>query len=210
MPTTKTALREWIREQRAALTTEAITARSRAAIAHLQTCPLLQGARHLACFMALPQEVQTQGFVARCIAEGRRVCVPCQAADGPGYDWGWITAATRWRFGALGIAEPDYIDPVEDIRCLDLAIVPALAVDPAGNRLGHGGGHYDRLLSGFTGPRIGLILNFQRVQAVPALAHDIPLTAVVTEAGYFPAESSFSKQEKLKTSASRKRRTVKE
>ncbi len=191
----KDTLRRKIRERRAALTPVEVAERSRAAIMHLQACPPVQRARQLACFMALPHEVQTQNFVADCMAEGRRVCVPRQA--GSGYAWSWISATTQWQPGALGIAEPAETAPVE-VDGLDVVIVPAVAVDTTGNRLGHGGGHYDRLLADFAGPRIGLIFDFQRVPTVPAAAHDIPLTAVVTESGYFPLQDTLSKQQPKK------------
>ena len=195
MPATKADLRIAIRQRRAALTPAEVTVRSRQAIAHLRTCAPVKSARQLACFMALPHEVQTQDFVAACVAEGRQVCVPCQAGPGQGYVWTWITTATLWRQGTMGIAEPVNIQPV-DSAGLEVVIVPAVAVDAAGNRLGHGGGHYDRLLAHYTGPRVGLIFEYQRVPQIPAMPHDVPLTGIVTESGYFTFEPDFPKQPK--------------
>ena len=70
-----------------------------------------------------------------------------------------------------------------DASSLDLVIVPALAVDGSGHRLGYGGGHYDRFLSQASGIFITPVFREQIVDAIPADAHDIPVHFVVSEDG---------------------------
>ena len=67
-----------------------------------------------------------------------------------------------------------------DASCLELIIVPAVALDGKRNRLGRGKGFYDRLLSTTDCPTIGVVCDFQLVEEVPVESHDRPLDCVVT------------------------------
>ena len=83
---------------------------------------------------------------------------------------------TRERFGT--------VRPVGEPMVPDLLLVPLLAFDGRGRRLGYGGGFYDRTLAGLPGRvSIGCAFAAQRVDCVAAEAHDIPLQAVATERG---------------------------
>lgn len=90
--------------------------------------------------------------------------------------------------GAYGIPEPDPAWPPVDFGAVDLVVVPGVAFDTAGNRLGYGGGYYDRTLPAIRAANpaavlLGLAYGFQVVQALPSDPHDIPVDAVATEAG---------------------------
>jgi 5-formyltetrahydrofolate cyclo-ligase len=90
--------------------------------------------------------------------------------------------APGWR----GVREPRVSGrrPARPDR-VDAALVPLVAFDAAGHRLGHGGGHFDRLLARLAPgvPRIGVAFAVQQIPSVPSEAHDVPLDMVVTEAG---------------------------
>ena len=66
---------------------------------------------------------------------------------------------------------------------LDLIIVPAVAFDRRGNRLGRGKGFYDRLLQKAKCPKIGIAYHFQLLDEIPAEPHDIPMDKIITEQG---------------------------
>lgn len=86
--------------------------------------------------------------------------------------------------GTLGINEPffgDYILPSE----IDLAVVPGIAFDKEGYRLGYGGGYYDKLLPKIEGVKIGLVMERFFLPKLPKEEHDIPVDIVVTELGIF-------------------------
>lgn len=92
--------------------------------------------------------------------------------------------------GAYGIPEPDSNCPTLDPEAVDLILVPAVACDCWGYRLGYGGGFYDRLLSSpawSTKPTIGIVFEFARVPRLAIDPWDLPLDAVCTEAGLFEA-----------------------
>ncbi len=84
--------------------------------------------------------------------------------------------------GAFGIAEPGAAAEVVASHDIAVVMVPALAVDPAGGRLGWGNGYYDRWLA--TAPhvlKVGVVFDFQLVCELPVEAHDVPLDFVVTD-----------------------------
>jgi 5-formyltetrahydrofolate cyclo-ligase len=104
-------------------------------------------------------------------------------------------ADTRLRPNAFGIPEPDPVTAQRiPLRELDLILVPLLAVDTEGWRLGSGGGFYDRRLHRLRAERrwrrprlIGIAYEFQRVERISHEPWDVPLDAVITETDLYPA-----------------------
>ncbi|WP_457641399.1 5-formyltetrahydrofolate cyclo-ligase [Persephonella sp.] len=89
-----------------------------------------------------------------------------------------ITDLSSLKKGYAGILEPDGISyPVEKI---DIVVVPAIAFDINGHRLGYGKGYYDRLLKKIKGLKVGFAYDFQIVDKLPAEPHDIPVDLIVT------------------------------
>lgn len=90
---------------------------------------------------------------------------------------------TRLELGSFQIEEPtgdDLTDPSE----IELIIVPAVAFDRNGNRLGRGKGFYDRLLQTTSATKIGVGYDFQLIEEIPAEPHDIPMDMVITQKHY--------------------------
>ena len=87
-------------------------------------------------------------------------------------------AEGKLREGAFGIAEPQ--GTAVPIAEIDLMIVPALAADMTGNRLGKGRGFYDRVLSNYSGKRIAVIFDSELIESVPTEPHDQRVEIVVT------------------------------
>lgn len=98
-----------------------------------------------------------------------------------------------WLTGPFGIREPDPgVWPKVGIETIDLALVPGLAFDPAGNRLGRGKGFYDRLmgLCGFRALKVGVITERFLLPGIPTEPHDIRMDLVVTESSvHAPADT---------------------
>ncbi len=82
--------------------------------------------------------------------------------------------------GRFGVREPSPNCPAVPLNQLDLTLVPGIAFDPSGRRLGRGKGFYDRLLPGTTGMKLGLAFDWQESDALPAEPHDVELDAVLT------------------------------
>ena len=116
----------------------------------------------------------------------KKVCEAVSCVETGGYGLAPVTREARWRVGPHGIREPVdalRMDPGE----VDAVVVPGVAFDAYGRRLGHGGGHYDRLLldmarsRGRSPFRGGLAFDFQMFDRVPVDEWDVPVDAVVTE-----------------------------
>lgn len=128
-------------------------------------------------YYSVGDEVDTHGIVADLLQKGKRVCLPRiegrRMLAAP-YEGGALPA------GMYGIPAPA---SGQDCAC-EVALVPLIAVDGNGNRLGYGGGFYDRYFA--THPnvlRVGLCYAGQAVPSLPVGEHDIPLHAIVTEEG---------------------------
>ena len=87
---------------------------------------------------------------------------------------------SRMQYGAFHIEEPAG-DDVRDVSEIELIVVPAVAYDRRGNRVGRGRGYYDRLLASTKAVKVGVGYDFQLVEAVDAEPHDIPVDMVITE-----------------------------
>lgn len=139
----------------------------------------------IALYSAARGEVGTDVIRARCLGAGARLYYPGTREDGSllffhhGANDGWVR-------GRFGIREPLVGPGREGIRGgFDLVVVPGLAFDAAGRRLGQGHGYYDRFLSGLGGKAVtvGLAFSWQLVPEVPVDPWDVPVDAVVTEHG---------------------------
>ena len=109
-----------------------------------------------------------------------------------------MSSRSRWITGPYGISEPDQEswEPA-NLSEVDLAVVPGLAFDPKGGRLGRGKGFYDRLLSHseFRGIKVGLAWDWQVVDEVPCESHDSHMDLVVTPSKIHETGSTLDKPE---------------
>ena len=131
-------------------------------------------------YMPLEPEVQIQKLLNLWVLADRPVLVPAFDADTEAYRWARYATAGPWMRGKFGVtepAEPDWREPDERA----VVMVPGLAFDRTGQRLGHGKGFYDRLLASFTGTKVGLGFSYQLIDQVPAEPHDVAMQWVITE-----------------------------
>lgn len=89
---------------------------------------------------------------------------------------------SRLELGAFHIEEPTGSDTV-DADEIELVVVPAVAYDRKGNRLGRGKGFYDRLLKSSRATKVGIAYDFQIVEEIPTEEHDVPMDLVITPGG---------------------------
>jgi 5-formyltetrahydrofolate cyclo-ligase len=153
-------------------------AASVAAQARLASSALVAAARVIALYRALPSECGTAALAAQLEALGREVCYPVISATERALSF--RRSAGVFVSGALGIEEPTgNAVPLEEI---DLMVVPALAVDERGGRIGRGRGHYDATLALCKAVSVALVFEAQLVSEVPLGEHDRPVQAICTEA----------------------------
>ncbi|GAA2680586.1 MULTISPECIES: 5-formyltetrahydrofolate cyclo-ligase [Actinosynnema] len=129
-------------------------------------------------YLAVRGEPGSVGMLESLRGAGFRVLLPVVAGVGP-LEWAEFTGALRP--GPFGLREPD--GPVLGVGAVAgaaLVLVPALAVDRAGVRLGQGGGYYDRTLPLARGPVVAVVRDEEFVESLPAEAHDVRMSAVLT------------------------------
>jgi 5-formyltetrahydrofolate cyclo-ligase len=150
-------------------------------ISRLEALPIFQRARCVQTYVALRHEVDTHALIRRMLREGKRVAAPRVVAGNELQQY-FINDFSELHTGAFGILEPQP-DPGRRAAAeqFDLVLVPGLAFDRAGHRLGAGKGYYDRFLSGIKAPKIALAFTFQIVEQVPVEAHDQRVDMIVTE-----------------------------
>jgi 5-formyltetrahydrofolate cyclo-ligase len=183
----KRALRAHMAQLRRALPEPERAAASAAIVAHVRASEAWRAARIVLLYAAIPGEVDLGALIAAARAEGRTVALPrvVASAEGPRLELHAWPPSAQLVPGTFGIGEPAPDWPVVAREDLDLGLIPGVAFDAAGGRLGRGGGYYDRLLAGRGArPRmVGVGFAFQRVQRVPCEAHDARVDALVTEEG---------------------------
>lgn len=182
---TKDELRAELLERRRSMTADARSEAADAIALHLLAAPIVSGATRVACYLSMTSEPGTAALIEGLIARGTEVVVPVSLADG-GLDWAAYDPATAVKSTALGIFEPTgpRLGANALVSCA-LVIVPALAVDHAGQRLGRGAGYYDRALAGVAAPLCALLFAHELLPALPHEPHDIPVQMAVTPQGLF-------------------------
>ncbi len=155
----------------------------RAIIRRLRAHAAYQRARSVALYWPADGEPDIRGIEAHARARGKRLYLPVVGGGGGMAFAPWVRGG-RLRRNRYGIPEPAGGRRVPAGR-LDLLVMPLVAFDAAGNRLGMGGGYYDRALAQrHRRPfLVGIAFACQQVEAVPAQPWDIPMTCVITERG---------------------------
>jgi len=156
--------------------------RSAAICASVVAFPSYIAARAIHCYLPMRSEVDTRPLIADALARGKRVAVPVVVPKAAELAHAWLAslAADALAPGTFGTFNPRDLRPAAP-GDWDLAIVPLLAFDRRGYRLGYGKGYYDRLLAASPITTIGVAFAAQEVERLPAEAHDIALDWVITE-----------------------------
>jgi 5-formyltetrahydrofolate cyclo-ligase len=141
-------------------------------------------AKTVCCYVALPYEVQTWRMIEAMLERGKRVAVPVTHRRTKRLTLSEVRDPARdLAPGAFGVWEPKpgARRPVR-VQEVDLMLVPGLAFDRRGHRLGHGHGYFDRFLARVprTTPTVGLAFRCQLLNRLPATVHDRALQAVLT------------------------------
>jgi 5-formyltetrahydrofolate cyclo-ligase len=178
----KAALRSGLLAARAELTAEQRTAAARAIRDALLERPEVQMAGTIAAYYSVGAEPDTRGLLFALWKRGSYVLLPLLRPDGD-LDWASYEGPESLVPGPRGLLEPG--EPPRGpgaVARADVVLAPALAVDRAGNRLGRGGGSYDRALArvGPLVPLIALVYDAELLDRVPAEPHDVKVRAAVS------------------------------
>lgn len=166
-------MRAEIRLRKSKFSKEDLMAMSVAAVNRLESMEQWQQAERVLLYASMADEVNTRDLIYRYQGK-KKIYLP--VVMGKEIEIREYRGEAEMAIGAYGISEPTTERYDGEI---DLAIVPAIAMDLHGNRLGHGGGYYDKLLSRLKCSTIGLIFPFQLLDSVPTEPHDVRLGGVV-------------------------------
>ncbi len=155
---------------------------SRIIAERLYALPQMQEARTVAVYCSTPEEVRTDELIQKLLDEGRRVCVPLVRGKDMVFQR-ILSSDELTERASFGIREPVYdperIVPGEEI---DAAVFPGLAFDEHMNRIGYGGGYYDRYFARYPSVcRIGVCYGCQLFDELPQDEYDLRMQVIVTE-----------------------------
>lgn len=175
----KKALRREISAQKRSMTAEQIESASRRLADQLFATDAYQQAQSIYGYLSYNQEVRTESILRRAMIDGKRVAVPKVYGDDMKFIW--IEDLDLVAPGYYDIPEPIADGPVADDE-MALVLMPGLAFDPEGHRLGYGGGFYDRYLAAHHDHKlVALCYDFQMFDHLDTDVHDIPVNLVISD-----------------------------
>ena len=173
----KTELRRMIREKKRAMTPAEIEEKSARLGELLRASEAYRNARSIYGYLPYNQEIRTWDLLAQALKDGKQVAVP--KVYGEVMRFIYIDSFSCVDAGYCGIPEPVADEPVADDPCA-LVLMPGLAFDKNGGRIGYGGGYYDKFLAEEPNhPTVALCYGFQVVENLPAEEFDIPVDLVI-------------------------------
>ena len=173
----KKELRRAIREQKRAMSEAEILHRSEKLAELFFASRYYQQAKTLYGYLPYNQEVRTVPILERALQDGKRVAVPKVYGDTMAFVF--MEDLTKTEKSSMGIPEPVADGPVaEDSTAL--VLMPGLAFTKSGDRMGYGGGFYDRFLAEEPHhPTVALCYDFQIVETLPTEEFDVPVDLVL-------------------------------
>jgi len=182
-----TAIRDALKTQRSALASDDVIDASIEISRRLWSLPVLSRARCIACYFPIGNEVDCRFFISAAWERGRTVLLP--VLSGPELKFSIYDSETVFLRNRYDIPEP-VVKPshLTDSQKIDVVLLPLVAFDDTGNRIGMGGGYYDRSfrfmrnrMAWHRPTLVGLAYDFQKAPKIKARSWDIPLQFVVTE-----------------------------
>jgi 5-formyltetrahydrofolate cyclo-ligase len=190
--TTQAIIRQQARRKRARLTDAEKAEASRQAIHHLKRSAIFHRSQTVACYLPTNNELDCTEIIDAIWAMKKSCFLPVLAPTGGNHLWfapfGPNTVLMSNRYGIFQPATRHRA--CVNLRAIDLVLMPLVAFDREGNRIGMGGGYYDRTFA-FLQPRkhwrkprlFGMAYACQQVETIPGNPWDVPLDGIVTEIG---------------------------
>jgi 5-formyltetrahydrofolate cyclo-ligase len=182
MDSEKKELRRQAKMLRSRLSSEEVARLSARIGDHLRQ--LINGESPVMVYVSKPGEVDTSGLITWLFSRGIRVVVPIIEQETRSLRLSYLKDLGDLRPSTFSVPEPVGHEIPADPTSIRLVVVPLIAFDSRGFRLGYGAGYYDRFLSLHPGmKKIGVAFACQKIEVVPADENDIPMDIIVTENG---------------------------
>ena len=176
----KEELRNKIKALRKSLTKQQILEKSDIICNRLFELCEINSAKTVMVYISAFNEVRTDKIIKRLLDGGKNICAPITDESTKTIRAYYFDNTDALIKGAYGILEPPKTH-ITDISEIDVAIIPGIAFDKNGNRMGFGEGYYDRFLADFKGTKIGIGYKFQCEYNIDTDEYDIPMDYIVNE-----------------------------
>lgn len=172
----KAEIRKQIRLLKKQYNAEELKEMSQNAIQRIEAHPSFLSAKTVLLYSSLADEVDTKPLISKYAAK-KTILLPTVVGDD--LELHVYHEESETKKGVFSIEESE--GPLfTDYATIDLAVIPGMAFDRNGNRLGRGKGYYDRLLPKLNGKKIGVCFSFQFLDSIPCEKHDIPMDEIIT------------------------------
>lgn len=173
----KQALRKQIRQKKREMTEEEIVTKSEQLGRLFAASEAYREAKTIYGYLPYNQEVRTTAMLQKALEDGKRVAVPKCYGDKMRFIY--LNDLSKVEPGYCNIPEPIEDEPIADDPTA-LVLMPGLAFDPQGHRMGYGGGFYDKFLAMEPDhPTLALCYDFQMLDHLETEAHDVPVDLVI-------------------------------
>ena len=180
----KKKTRQRVLQQRRAFSATEKTPAEQQMLKFLQSWDVFKQAETIHIFISKTDEPDTSPIIESAWESGKTVAVPCVVPESFELFHSQLKSFEDLSSGALGVLEPSPEGRIAmNPESFDLVIIPGVAFDRQGGRLGYGKGYYDRFLEQTAAFRLALAFNFQVLEKVPTEKHDVPMNGVLTESG---------------------------
>lgn len=171
----KNVIRQHIRDMKSGLSLSQKQVQADAVFDKIELLPEFQKANNIFIYWSLPDELPTQAFIGKW-CEKKQFFLP--AIVGNGMVLKHYSPSESLLKGSHGIMEPDSL--IDFNGEVELGIIPGIAFDEHKNRLGRGKGYYDRFFSNNQSLKIGVCFDFQLLETLPVLLHDVKMDKIVS------------------------------
>lgn len=184
-PAEKRRIRRAMRERLREITLECAQSAGLRIADEIERLAVWRAAARVVLFASLPDEIDTTAIWLRAIRDGKSVLLP-RLTSARSLEFAIASKSTLISGSRYPVPEPPFESPAMDLNQCDLVLVPGLAFDRQGGRLGRGGGYYDRTFApgSMPGPRpilIGVGFGFQVVDRLPMTSLDVRMDGILTE-----------------------------
>ncbi|MCH5212481.1 MAG: 5-formyltetrahydrofolate cyclo-ligase [Oscillospiraceae bacterium] len=176
----KDEIRAAIKAKRRALSDIDIKTKSKRITDNLLSLSCFSEAVTVMTYLSAFKEPDTSEIIDYLYKSGRKIVVPISNTADYTITPSYLPSPDNLVRGAYGISEPSECI-IADINDIDIALIPGIAFDLRGMRVGFGKGYYDRFLERFEGIKIGMCYDFQMLKFVPASEHDVKMDIIITE-----------------------------
>ncbi|MBQ1947087.1 MAG: 5-formyltetrahydrofolate cyclo-ligase [Clostridia bacterium] len=177
----KAILRKKYRKVRAEMPRDEVAQKSQKAARYFIESPWFYNARVVMLYMPLGNEADTEEIIKAAYRDGKTVCFPITDESGVITPYK-AEEDTSFEKGGFSVREPQHTEPIEK-ACIDVVVVPGIAFDQKGGRIGFGKGCYDRFLKETKALKFGYCYDEQVIEEVPSETNDIRMDYLITPSG---------------------------